>query len=183
MDLPAGYAGPRAIGVTVVCEGGRMLVEGGGQAVIAFDADGKIVRRFENKDQFGIGWTKGDHYVFRSWLQAIRSRRVEDLAADILQGHLSSALCHMGLISHRVGRTRPADEIREQIRGHASTAARFEGLKEHLARNGVDLSRSPLTWGAWLTMDPSVERFRDNDAANRLLRRAYRAPYVVPEEV
>lgn len=181
MDLPPGYNGPRAIGATVVCEGGRLLIEGGGYAITAFDNDGKVIRRFEEKDQFGLGWTKGDHYVFRSWLQAIRSRKIDDLAADIIHGHLSSALCHTGMISHRLGRTRPSAEIREQIRGNALAAARFEGLEEHLARNGVDLSRTPLTWGEWLTMDPATERFVDNEAANRLLRREYRGPYVVPE--
>ena len=34
-----------------------------------------------------------------------------------------------------------------------------------------------------LIFDPTTERFVDNDEANRLLKREYRAPYVVPEEV
>ncbi len=183
MDLPPGYEGPRAIGVTVVCEGGRLLVEGGGQAVLAFDPKGEVIRRFEKQDQFGLGWTKGDHYIFQGWLQAMRSRNIGDLVADILEGHLSSALCHTGMISHRLGRTCPNDQIREQIQGNPLAADRFAELQEHLARNGVDLARSQLTCGVWLTMDPASEQFLDNDAANQLLRRQYRRPYVVPEEV
>ena len=183
MDLPPGFSGPRAIGVTVVCEGGRMIVEGGGQAVVAIDAAGKIIRRFEKKDQFGLGWGKGDCYIFRSWLQAMRSRKTADLAADILEGHLSSALCHTGMISHRLGRTRSSDEIRRQIKSNSLAASRFENMQEHLAHNGVDLSRPQLALGSWLRMDPATERFVDDGAANALLSRPPRKPYVVPENV
>lgn len=38
----------------------------------------------------------------RNWLDAIRGEAT--LVADIQQGHLSTALCHLGNISHRVGR-------------------------------------------------------------------------------
>ncbi|HEY8503384.1 MAG TPA: Gfo/Idh/MocA family oxidoreductase, partial [Gemmataceae bacterium] len=40
---------------------------------------------------------------FENFIAAVRSRRVEDLNADILEGHLSSALCHLGNVSHRLG--------------------------------------------------------------------------------
>jgi hypothetical protein len=141
------------------------------------------VRRFERKDPFGLGWTKGDRYIFRSWLRAMQSRKTEDLAADILQGHLSSALCHTGMISHRVGRRQSGEATGRQIAGNVLAAARFEGLKDHLGRNGVDLSQPQITLGAWLTMDPASERFVDHDVANALLRPPYRQPYVVPEAV
>lgn len=39
-----------------------------------------------------------------NFIQALRSGRSEELSADILQGHLSSALCHLGNISYRLGR-------------------------------------------------------------------------------
>jgi predicted dehydrogenase len=181
MDLPPGFVGPRGIGVTVVCDGGRLIVEGGGQAVVASDTAGKVMRRFEKKDRFGLGWIKGDRYIFRSWLQAMRSRKSEDLSADILEGHLSSALCHLGIISHRLGRTRTVGDIRQQIQGNRLAAARFESMKDHLQHNGVDLSRPQVTLGMWLTVDPAAERFVDNDAATALLRPPYRKPYVVPE--
>ncbi|MBZ0254750.1 hypothetical protein K8I31_01720, partial [bacterium] len=34
-----------------------------------------------------------------------------------------------------------------------------------------------------LAFDPKQERFIDNDAANALVKRKYRSPYVIPEEV
>ena len=56
-------------------------------------------------------------------------------------------------------------------------------MSEHLGKNGVDLAQTPAVLGAWLKMDPQTERFIDNDAANALLTREYRKPYVVPEKV
>jgi hypothetical protein len=113
----------------------------------------------------------------------MHSRNTADLAADILEGHLSSSLCHTGMISHRLGRARSRDEIRQHIHGHPLAASRFEGMQEHLARNGVDLSRPQLSLGSWLRMDPVAERFVENGAANAMLRCAPRPPYVVPERV
>jgi hypothetical protein len=42
---------------------------------------------------------------FRNWALAVRSRRRDDLSADIEQGHMSSALCHLANIAYRVDRT------------------------------------------------------------------------------
>ena len=43
----------------------------------------------------------------------------------------------------------------------------------------------PLAYrvGRRLTVDARTERFEGNDAANRLLTRTYREPFVVPERV
>ena len=73
----------------------------------------------------------------------------------------------------------------EENQGDKLAAERFELMKEHLAKNGVDITPmkngAPLTLGPWLTCDPKTERFVDNKAANALLTRDYRAPYVVPK--
>ena len=44
----------------------------------------------------------GDH--FANFLKAVHSRDVKHLTADIEEGHLSSAYCHLGNISYRLGR-------------------------------------------------------------------------------
>ena len=111
----------------------------------------------------------------------MRSRKREDLHADILEGHLSSALCHTGNISYRLGPRPSADAIRERIRADRDAEATFERMVEHLGANQVDLNATPLTLGPALTMDPQTERFLDNDAANALLTRNYRPPFVVPQ--
>jgi hypothetical protein len=52
-----------------------------------------------------------------------------------------------------------------------------------LLANGLDLDRTKLTMGTTLKMNPSSERFLDNEDANKLLTREYRPPFVVPEKV
>lgn len=184
MDLPELFDTPRGIGVIVVCEGGRLLIAEGGLSLLAVDASGRTVRRFDRPDaRKAKGWSKGDYANFSSWQAAIRSRNMSDLAAEILQGHLSSALCHTGMISHRLGRGMPAGEIAAQIASSGVFADRFAPFREYLERNGVDLSRPGLALGPWLAMDPKTERFTDSEAANAMLTRPYRQPYVVPEEV
>ncbi len=42
---------------------------------------------------------------FQNWVAAMRSRDRNDLSAEILQGHMSSALCHLANIAYRVDRT------------------------------------------------------------------------------
>jgi predicted dehydrogenase len=76
---------------------------------------------------------------FRNWIAACRSRRREDLNADIEQGHLSTTVCHLAKISNQLKRS-----------------VRF---------------------------DPAAERFVNDNAANALLKREYRPPYVVPDAV
>ncbi len=44
----------------------------------------------------------GDHYA--NFIKAVKSRDAESLSADIEEGHLSSAYCHLGNIAYRLGR-------------------------------------------------------------------------------
>ena len=77
---------------------------------------------------------------FANFLKAVQSRRVSDLNCDVLEGHLSAALCHMANISYRTG-------------------------------------------GRSLKFDAANERFVGDAGANDLLKRDYREPWVVPQEV
>jgi predicted dehydrogenase len=52
---------------------------------------------------------------FRNWIAACRSRKAEDLTAEILEGHMSSALCHLANIAYRVDRTVHFDGESEQF--------------------------------------------------------------------
>jgi hypothetical protein len=184
MDTLDGFSRGRGVGVLVVCEGGRLAVVEGGETIVAVDDVGKTVRRFDKvHPEFGRGWSKGDHFHFRGWLEAIRTRDPARLSAEILEGHLSSALCHTGMISHRLGRKLPASEIRRQLATAGLLAERFEAFCDHLSRNGLDLERTHATLGPWLALDPGGERFLHNPAADALLSRPYRKPYVVPEIV
>jgi len=80
-----------------------------------------------------------DKEHFANWIQAMRSRKPEDLTADILTGHLSCSICHLAKIAYKLGRT--------------------------------------------IQFDPKTEQFPGDEEANRLLKRKYRPPYIVPEQV
>jgi hypothetical protein len=56
----------------------------------------------------------------------------------------------------------------------------LDRLQGHLRDNGVDTATPALRLGAELTCDPLAEIFLNHSAANRLLTREYRPPYVVP---
>lgn len=161
------------VGVVAQCEGGHLFVPGyAATGAVAYDNDGKEIKKWSGTE---------DH--FANFIKAVRSRKKEDLNADILEGHLSSALCHTGNISYRLGAASSPDAILERIRGDRDAAATFERMSAHLAANDVQLDKTHATLGVVLKMDGKTERFMDNDAANELLTRKYREPFVVPAEV
>ena len=129
---------------------------------------------------------KGANDHFANFIDAVRSRKNTDLTADIEEGHVSSALCHLGNISCRVGEPTRSTRIAELLRDRPDAALvgeSFERMASHLDANGVDTDEAPLTMGPWMAFDPARERFVNSEAGNALLRRDYRAPFVVPEEV
>ena len=157
------------VGVVVECEGGYVVVPNYSSAIV-YDKDGKEMKKFEGSE---------DH--FKNFINACRSRRADDLHADILEGHLSSALCHTGNISHRLGQKEAPDAIMEKIKGDSFASDTFERMKEHLGKNDVDVTKEKLTLGPVLKMDPKTERFLENADANDMLKDPYREPFVVPE--
>ena len=57
-----------------------------------------------------------------NFITAVRSRKVEDLNADVEEGHLSSVLVHLANISYRTGRSVQFDPQTERIVGDAEQA-------------------------------------------------------------
>ena len=171
------YRGVR-IGVVIECEGGHFA--GGDGGGWAYDNGGNKIKQF--KGDGGRG-----HQA--NFIKAVRSRRVSDLNADILEGHISSALCHIGNISYRIGRLSVPEEIKETIKAEPRAAETFERFREHLSANLVDLSRERAVLGPRLEMERDKEKFvLDGEFgfgrwANELLKREYREPFVVPEKV
>ncbi|HZN37864.1 MAG TPA: Gfo/Idh/MocA family oxidoreductase [Planctomycetota bacterium] len=159
------------IGVVVHCESGTLRIPDYSRA-IAYDDKGKEVRRFEGAS---------DH--FENFVAAVRSRKVEDLRAEIREGHVSSALCHMGNVSHQLGAPCSKKEIEAAVGKHADAAEACARMFAHLEANAVDLEKTKLQLGASLAMDAGTERFRDHADANRLATRDYRKGFEVPAEV
>ncbi len=138
----------------------------------AFDKDGNKIKDF-----------KGGANHFANFLQAVRSRKVEELNADILEGHLSSALCHTGNIAYRLGTkiawTDAAKQV-ESLKTSDNAKDTFERTVAHLKDNKVDLDAEQVQFGPALAFDPKAENFPGNDEANKMVTREYRAPFVVP---
>ena len=165
-----------SIGVIIHCEGGHVLVPNY-EGAIAYDKQGTELKKFA-----------GSSSHHGNFIKAVRSRKFKDLNADILEGHISSGLCHTGNISYRLGQTASPDEIRERIKSEPDAEATLQRMLDHLGANGVDLGETPLTLGTPLKMNPKTERFVPERAttsldANELLSRDYRAPFTVPTRV
>ena len=140
------------------------------QSGVAFDYDGK---------QLGM-WSGGSSQAhFANLVKAARSRRHEDLYLDVEDGHLSSALAHLGNVSWALGEkvaigTRPALGA-----GDDRVARTLESFEAHLRENAVDTGVTPLLMGREYAIDPQTERSTDDDA-NRLFTKDYRKGYELP---
>ncbi|MBL9080791.1 MAG: Gfo/Idh/MocA family oxidoreductase [Planctomycetales bacterium] len=139
---------------------------------VAFDYDGKEIGK----------WSGGEYQAhFANFVKAIRSRNYKDLHLDIEDGHLSSALAHLGNVSYRLGTpasdgTRPSEDWLAQ-KGVTET---FESLESYLGENNVNYDETKFYLGRTLTIDPKTERSTDEEA-NKLFTREYRKGYELPE--
>ena len=172
------YRSVRGVGFAIECENGYFAGGAGGGWV--YDRDGKKVKQFASEGG-------GGH--MENFIQAVRSRKKQDLRAPIDGGHVSSALCHLGNISHRLGTETAPTAIDAQMSSRADMAETLSRFESHLAANGVDLAQARPILGPVLDILPDEERFASRSEydlgffANHLVRPEYRAPYVVPEKV
>lgn len=120
---------------------------------------------------------------FANFITAVRSRNQAELNADILEGHYSSALCHLGNISYRLGETVPFNPRTKALGDDKEAYETLERMGQHLSANGLKLDDVKYTLGRKLALDAERESFTGDDEANRLLTREYRAPFVVPEKI
>ncbi len=122
--------------------------------------------------------------IFGNFIAAMRSRNHNDLDADILEGHYSSALCHLANISYRLGTLVPFNKERRSLGEDTTFYDALARMEEHLSNgNGVKLDGRKYRLGRTLAFHRAHEHFADDDEANQLLTRNYRKPFVVPERV
>lgn len=136
---------------------------------IAFDLKGNELQRFQGG---------GDH--FGNFISAVRSRRTQDLKADIEEGHLSSALCHLANLSYRLGRPQPFNGQTQAFGDDREAGETMARMKEHLQTNNLALDKMTYQVGRRLTVDIKTERFVNDPEANRHLTREYRKGFEVP---
>jgi predicted dehydrogenase len=86
----------------------------GSEGIVVIDSYTTWQSYFGQKMEKGPGGKGGgDH--FANFLQAVKTRNYRELAADIEEGHLSSAYCHLGNISYRLGRKLTIDPASESF--------------------------------------------------------------------
>jgi predicted dehydrogenase len=136
--------------------------------------------RVEGNGGRGPGGT--DH--FGNFIAALRSNRRQDLNAELLEGHYSSALGHLANISYRLGEQAPFNPRTRAFGDNKDAYEALGRMEEHLTQgNGLKLDGLTYRVGRRLDFDASTETFRGNEDANRLLTRVYREPFIVPDRV
>jgi Predicted dehydrogenases and related proteins len=171
------YRGVR-IGMSVQCEGGYFA--GGANGGFIYDHNGSRMKQFTSAGG-------GGHYA--NFIAAVRSRKEAELNGPVEGGHLSSALCHLGNISYRLGTEQPVATARESVEAHEPMRDSFNRMLEHLEANGVPTRTTPVVAGPTLKLVPREERFvsaANYDLGywgNTMLRREYRHGFVLPDVV
>jgi predicted dehydrogenase len=128
------YDGIR-IGVIMECEKGTLRIPNYTSAT-AVDRDGNTIKEW-----------KGANDHFANFVDAMRSRKSTDLAADIEEGHRSATPCHFGVISHSLGQPASTKAILKVTEVNPDLHDAAERMIVHLVDNKVDLDKTPLTLG------------------------------------
>ena len=141
---------------------------------IAYDKSFSVIKEFKGG---------GDH--FGNFLSACVSRNVDELNADVRDGHLSAAVSHLGNISYYLGEhnrvsVEDAAKVLASVRSLDDNAKTLDRTIKHLEKNGVDLKKSPIAMGPLLKFDPVKEVFPESKEATALLTREYRKGFVCP---
>jgi hypothetical protein len=120
---------------------------------------------------------------FANFIAAVRSRRVEDLNAPILEGHYSAALIHLANASYRLGEQVPFNPRKKAFGDNKDAYETLGRMEEYLKGNHVKLEETKYQLGRKLVLDAGSERVAGDAEANKLLTRSYRKPFAVPERV
>lgn len=160
-------------GVYVECENGAFAGGRGGGRFL--DLEGKVVEKFP-------GEGGGGH--LDNFLDAIRRGDDSKLRAPMKISAVSAELSHFGTVAYRAGRHVGTDAANEMVKGNSAANELYERFVENLKINGWDEQKEPLTVGGWLDWDEAKLKFTGGvgvDAANTMVSRDYRAPFVVPK--
>lgn len=173
---------PPPFGAVVLIRGSEGYLVATWSTAAVFDPNGKQIEKLQGR---------GENH-FANFLRAVRSRNPADLSAPIIEGHISTSLTHLGKISYRLAEPASKEQIRKTLEKlpHAEDVlARWESLCQHLESHvpnetKIGMKIWPLRLGPFLKVDSERETFVGGPAeAIALLRRQYRPPYIVPEEV
>ena len=164
------YRGSR-IGVLVQGEKGHVLIPSYSAAIV-FDSEGNKVKEFKGG---------GDHY--KNFREAAMTGDQSKLNGPILEGHLSSALCHTGGVSHQLGESIDAKSVIESVKDCGELFVdSVERMLDHLKANAIDVGGdTKLVRGATLEFDAVNESCTNHQKGNQMMSREYRKGFEVRE--
>ena len=182
-------------GIQLFCEQRGLVDRKAVKVTVEFHTDQGVVREgkfFPNGAQRGEpiegapvgGFADLGRLHFRNFIDCIRSRDRGQLNGEILEGHRSALLAHLGNISYRLGEEVPFDKQPDAFGGDDLAREAFGDLKRHLADDaGLKLAGAGYRLGRALRFDAETEKFVGDAEADQMLTRPYRGPFVVPEQV
>ncbi|MGV3485915.1 MAG: Gfo/Idh/MocA family protein [Planctomycetaceae bacterium] len=168
-----GYSRGNKVGVIFYGSEGYLVQESYGKCM-AYDKDFKVTKEF-----------KGNTPHFKNFIDAVISRKEEELTASLLEGHLSAAISHLGNISYYLGEknhvsNEELSKVLAGVKSYDDNLATLGRTIKHLEDNQVDLAKYPISLGPMLTFNNDTEKFEGNDAADAYLTREYRKGFEVP---
>jgi len=137
---------------------------------IAYNLDGEVIKSFSGG---------GDHYG--NFFDAVRANKPSLLHADVLEGHLSSALCHLGNVSYRLGTPQRFNTATKAFGDDKEAYETLARTKEHLKDNSLAVDGLTYKLGRKLAIEG--ERFVGDSQADTYLTREYRKGFEVPAKV
>lgn len=164
------HPGPGS-GYIAYCEGGRF--EGQRGRAVAYDKDDKVIREFKGNS--------GHKLHQQNFIDCVRSRDASALNADVEMGNYSTGWCNLANIAFQAGDQYSTDAAEELAKQVPEWGGLHEEMKVHLAAHDVPMTQLSLSPMLAFDVDDAKFSGAGADKANPLLKRQYRAPYVVPE--
>lgn len=120
-----------------------------------------------------------DH--FQNFIDCVRSRKSAELNSDVLDGHRTAVVAHLGNISYRLGQETSFQGQPQGFSENQLASQSFEDLKQHLVdAAGLKLTNASYRLGPTLHFNAKTETFADSPEANQLLHGTYRTGFELP---
>ncbi len=164
------YKGIR-VGVIVTCENGEFRGGRGGGYVVGPDGKTKI-HKFP-------GDAGGSHA--RNFVDAVKSRKTEDLRAPVEKSHKTSVIHHLANISLLSGEQVALKDLPSSISDDANMQGIVERQAKQLKDWSIDFDKTMASVGPVVKFDPKSEMVAGPDKAVAIGKPEFRKGYEVPE--